>query len=402
MKTHHDEGLENDNTSSRKAVEAHRVAKEEGEYSDHLTLVSYRGTQVELDLGLEYARSTDPLDREVGAEVLAQLGWSDHTFLEESVEALIHLLQDEDNGVIAAAGTALGHRGAPQAIPHLVALAENSDGKIRYAVVLGLLGHDDPRAIACLVHLAQDTDSDVRNWALFGLGAQIESDTPEIRDALFRGLSDPDNDARAEAQAGLAHRNDERVVDALIQEFQRDSIGNTSLEAAACIADARLRPGLLHIHEQVELEDDIWTAALEDAIATCQPYKSEQFGDSSELAESLGQLIFLGGKTATCSSLWQWQAEGENIPVVGTRSIVLDGNKKRLCIIEVTDVQIRAYSDIDQAFATEEGEGDGTLDFWRTAHWDFFTRTLKIINREPAEDMPLVCERFKVIYRWGS
>lgn len=401
MKTRYDERWENDTTPSRDAVKAHRVAKEQGEYSDGLTLVSYRGTQEELNLGLEYARSEDPLDREVGADVLAQLGWSDYAFLEESVGALIKLLQDKSNGVIAAAAIGLGHRNHPDAIPHLIKLATNPDEEIRYAVVIGLLAHDDPRAIASLIQFSQDADSDVRDWALFGLGSQLETDTPAIREALFRGLSDSDDNARAEAQAGLAHRNDERVVEALIKEFERESVGNTSLEAAAFIADPRLRPSLLHMRESFELDDDGWTATLEDAIATCQPYKEEQFGDSAELAETLAQLIFMKKKTATCSSLWQWQAEGEEPPAVGTRTIILEGNKKRLCLIEVTEVTIRAYSEIDEAFAKEEGEGDGTLDDWRRVHWDFFTRTLKSINRQPAEDMPLVCERFKAIYRWN-
>ena len=378
MKTRHDEKWEKDETPSREVVEAHRAEREQGDASTSLSLVSYRGTQVELDLGLEYARSEDPTDREVGPDVLAQLGWQDQTFLEESVSALILLLQDDTNGVIAAAAIGLGHRNHLKAIPHLVALADNQDEEIRYAVVHGLLTLDDPNAIACLIQLSQDTDSDVRDWALFGLGTQIQRDTPEIREALFQGLSDSDDNARAEAQAGLAFRNDERVVEALIKEFEREWIGKLSFEAAAFIADPRLRPSLLNIHDN-----------------------SEQFGDFAELAETLGQLIFMGNKTATCSALWQWQAEGEQPPVAGTRTIVLDGSNKRLCLIEVTEVTIRAYSEIDEAFAKEEGEGDGTLTDWRRGHWDFFTRTLKSINREPSEDMPLVCERFKVIYRWN-
>jgi hypothetical protein len=33
------------------------------------------------------------------------------------------------------------------------------------------------------------------------------------------------------------------------------------------------------------------------------------------------------------------------------------------------------------------------------AHWRFFSRTLPNLGRELPTDMPLVCERFRVIYR---
>lgn len=33
------------------------------------------------------------------------------------------------------------------------------------------------------------------------------------------------------------------------------------------------------------------------------------------------------------------------------------------------------------------------------AYWRFFSRMLPNIGMEPAPDMPLVCERFRVVYR---
>jgi uncharacterized protein YhfF len=70
-----------------------------------------------------------------------------------------------------------------------------------------------------------------------------------------------------------------------------------------------------------------------------------------------------------------------------------------VCIIETTEIVIRPYNEVDAQFAAEEGEGDLSLAYWREAHWRFFTRTLSNINKMPALDMPLVCERFRVIYR---
>jgi uncharacterized protein YhfF len=55
--------------------------------------------------------------------------------------------------------------------------------------------------------------------------------------------------------------------------------------------------------------------------------------------------------------------------------------------------------EVDAQFAYDEGEGDRSLDHWRTAHWEYFSRVLPLIAKEPISDMPLVCERFRVVYK---
>ena len=128
-------------------------------------------------------------------------------------------------------------------------------------------------------------------------------------------------------------------------------------------------------------------------------YVAEYFGDLPDLANELAALIVAGTKTATCSVLWEWEADGDPLPEVGLKTIVLDSNLQPLCIIETTEVTVRPYNHVDAQFAFEEGEGDRSLNYWREAHWYFFSRSLPKIGKKPTQDMPLVCERFKVIYR---
>jgi uncharacterized protein YhfF len=128
-------------------------------------------------------------------------------------------------------------------------------------------------------------------------------------------------------------------------------------------------------------------------------YVAEGWGDSPALADELGALIVQGNKTATCSALWEWQAEGKAIPEAGLMTIALDGRGEPLCIVETTEVSIRKYNEVDADFAREEGEGDLSLNYWREAHRNYFSRLLPKIGKEFSEDMPLVCERFRVIYK---
>jgi predicted ATPase/uncharacterized protein YhfF/Flp pilus assembly protein TadD len=129
-----------------------------------------------------------------------------------------------------------------------------------------------------------------------------------------------------------------------------------------------------------------------------QPPPAEAFGDSPTLADELAGLIAAGVKTATCSALWEWQAGGEPLPQPGYLSIVLDGQGEPVCLIETMAVEIIPYDQVSPQFAHAEGEGDRSLEYWRAAHWRFFSRLLPRIGRQPDTDMPLVCERFRVLY----
>jgi uncharacterized protein YhfF len=128
-------------------------------------------------------------------------------------------------------------------------------------------------------------------------------------------------------------------------------------------------------------------------------YTAEGWGDDPAMADELGALIVQGIKTATCSALWEWEAEGNPIPQKGLITIALDGRGEPLCIVESVKVRIRKYNEVDANFARDEGEGDLSLNYWREAHKNFFSRTLLKIGKEFSEEMLLVCERFKLIYK---
>jgi len=135
-----------------------------------------------------------------------------------------------------------------------------------------------------------------------------------------------------------------------------------------------------------------------DSIRRSAPWVAEGFGDGPDLADRLGALVLAGVKTAACSALWEWEASGDPLPRAGLLTVVLDGAGRPLGITETTEVRIQAFDLVDEAFAREEGEGDRTLAWWRQAHWNYFQRTLASLGRRPAQDMPLVCERFRLVY----
>ena len=118
------------------------------------------------------------------------------------------------------------------------------------------------------------------------------------------------------------------------------------------------------------------------------------FGNTKEMADELGQLVLAGKKTATCSLLRAYRDHEEEIPRVGTYSVLCDGNEKPLCIIFLTDTWICNYNEVTEKHAYQEGEGDRSLDYWKKAHLDFFS------NYEGfTADDQLICERFKMAFK---
>ena len=85
MKRRFNRRFEKDRTPSRAVVENYRatftglreVRDKEVEEDSGLGLVHYRGRKEEYDLGVEYSKSGDALDRAVGAKILAEFGWGD-------------------------------------------------------------------------------------------------------------------------------------------------------------------------------------------------------------------------------------------------------------------------------------------------------------------------------------
>jgi uncharacterized protein YhfF len=154
----------------------------------------------------------------------------------------------------------------------------------------------------------------------------------------------------------------------------------------------------------ITLVEQFWQTFLSTLSGTdrqaviARGYTAEAWGDNPALADELGGLIAAGVKTATCGALWGYEAEGDPLPTVGLLTVVLDGAGKPLCLIETTEVTIRAFNEVDAQFAYEEGEDDRSLASWREGHQRFFTRTLAPIGGTFAETMPLVCERFRLMY----
>jgi uncharacterized protein YhfF len=91
-------------------------------------------------------------------------------------------------------------------------------------------------------------------------------------------------------------------------------------------------------------------------------YVVGSFGDSPEMATELADLVMAGIKRATASLARDYGESREPMPQPGDFVMMLDGEGRPRFIWRTTEVTIKPLSEVDEAFAWDEGEGNRTRD----------------------------------------
>jgi uncharacterized protein YhfF len=126
-------------------------------------------------------------------------------------------------------------------------------------------------------------------------------------------------------------------------------------------------------------------------------YEAFHFGDSEALAQELAALVLAGSKRATAGALWSFEAAGKRPPRPGDLSVVTTWVGQPLCVVRTTQLELVPFDAVPAEFAAAEGEGDGSLAFWRRVHTDYFGRECARLGRIFSADMPVCCERFELV-----
>jgi uncharacterized protein YhfF len=170
--------------------------------------------------------------------------------------------------------------------------------------------------------------------------------------------------------------------------------------AAGYPLNSNVRPHIPHMAIPVHLVK-FWAdfSNAVDGAAEERFYEAFYFGDSEQMANELGQLVLRGTKRATAGSLWSYEEEGKPLQAPGSLSIVTNWSDQPLCVIETQSIEVVSFRKVTAEFAATEGEGNGSLSFWQQAHREFFSRDCARVGKQFNESMPVVCERFAVVYR---
>jgi len=129
-----------------------------------------------------------------------------------------------------------------------------------------------------------------------------------------------------------------------------------------------------------------------------------EFALPGPLREKLVASILAGTKTATAGLLREYEHEGEPLPKIGDRAVVVDSENRPLAVIETTEVRVIRADEVDLQFALDEGEGFTSVADWRAAHeriWQSSEMLAALDDPafEVADDTLIVAERFRLTER---
>lgn len=127
-------------------------------------------------------------------------------------------------------------------------------------------------------------------------------------------------------------------------------------------------------------------------------YQVWYFGDNAEMADELAKLVIKGKKTATASLAKTNEVLPDDAPVADGLSVVTDFHGEPMCVVQTVEIRHIPFIEVDAEFAFDEGEGDQSLEYWRTVHRDYYKRETERLGIAFDERDLVCCERFRLLY----
>jgi uncharacterized protein YhfF len=141
-----------------------------------------------------------------------------------------------------------------------------------------------------------------------------------------------------------------------------------------------------------------WDAYEASARVGRAEYMVLRFGDGAELADELAAQVVAGKKRATTSLFRDVTESGKPMLKPGDLCVVVDGKNLPRCIVQISQVEIKPLRDVDKDFAWDEGGGDRSLEWWRSAHERYFRRQGAREGFAVDDATVVVLERFEVVW----
>ncbi|WOO81862.1 uncharacterized protein LOC62_04G005378 [Vanrija pseudolonga] len=143
----------------------------------------------------------------------------------------------------------------------------------------------------------------------------------------------------------------------------------------------------------------LWDAyrASNPAVPATPPPAWHFCDNRPDAAECLA-LVLAGRKRATASSAAFFALQNEPLPAPGDHSVVTDFDGTAECIIRTTRVTVLPMDQVTTEMAATEGEGDGSLEYWRAVHWAYYARELAGTGVPVSRGLEVVFEEFEVVW----
>jgi uncharacterized protein YhfF len=127
-------------------------------------------------------------------------------------------------------------------------------------------------------------------------------------------------------------------------------------------------------------------------------YEPRWIGLDEPTTEEVIELIRSGDKTGTFTLPWIIEHTDQPAPTVGDSIILVDfGGHPRL-LVRLTDITTVAFGDITATHTSIDGTPVRDLAVWKPLHTSYWNNLLAPYQLEVSEGMPVLVERFKLLY----
>ncbi len=127
-----------------------------------------------------------------------------------------------------------------------------------------------------------------------------------------------------------------------------------------------------------------------------------EFAFPGPLRDQLVAAVLSGAKTTTTGLVLGYELEGEPLPEVGDRLVVVDSAGLPVATIELTDVRVVRLAEVDLRHVLDEGEGDESVAQWRAGHEAFWhSEEVRAELGNPGftvdDDTQILTQRFRLV-----
>ena len=144
--------------------------------------------------------------------------------------------------------------------------------------------------------------------------------------------------------------------------------------------------------------DDYWNQVIASKPELAVDHQIRSIGIDEETTVLIIDFIKEGEKVGTFSLPWLMQSE--NIPAshTGQPIILLSYDGKPEIVVQITDIAETTFGEIDYDVTKIDGPPVRDPEVWIPLHREYWNNILKPYGRSCTDDMPVIVERFQLVY----
>jgi 5-formyltetrahydrofolate cyclo-ligase len=149
-------------------------------------------------------------------------------------------------------------------------------------------------------------------------------------------------------------------------------------------------------------EQEFWQRylrSLPESARPLDPFVEANYCGNREITDELLALYLQGKKHAGSGLVKDYETAGDPLPQVGNYWIILDSGDNPRCLVRTVAVERHLFRNIPAKIAQAEGEGDGSVDYWKRVHGELYRPFLAQWGITSLDEAEVVTEFFELLCR---